>query len=151
PGDQAAQSWCALSPRPFSWTDHLICAQQQGLRNHQAEGLGGLEVDDQLETAGLLHGEIGRLRTLEDLVGVRGRPSGHIGIARALSHEPSVLYEFRIREHSRQPALRAEGDDLRSVSQQEAVRDDDERVWTLLRDEGEGIAELLRLLHVGEL
>ena len=32
--------------------DHPVGAQQDGLRDHDAEGLGDLEVDDQLELAG---------------------------------------------------------------------------------------------------
>jgi hypothetical protein len=40
--------------------------------DRQAEGLGGLEVDHQLELRGLLYGEIGRLRPFQDLVHVGG-------------------------------------------------------------------------------
>src|SRR5258705_9540514 len=48
--------------------DGLICPQQDRLRDRQAEGLGGLQVDDQLELCWLLDGQIGGLRTPEDLV-----------------------------------------------------------------------------------
>ena len=40
--------------------DHLIRPQQQRRRDRQAEGLGGLEVDDQLELRGLLDREARR-------------------------------------------------------------------------------------------
>ena len=36
--------------------DHLIRPLQERRRDRQAEGLGGLEVDDQLELGGLLDG-----------------------------------------------------------------------------------------------
>ena len=39
--------------------DHLVRPQQQRRRDRQAERLGGLEVDDQLELGGLLDGEVG--------------------------------------------------------------------------------------------
>src|SRR5713101_2973582 len=52
--------------------DDLIRPPQQRRRDREAEGLGGLEVDHQLELRGLLYGEIGRLRALEDLVHVSG-------------------------------------------------------------------------------
>jgi hypothetical protein len=39
--------------------DYLIRSLQERRRDRQAERLGGLEVDDQLELRGLLNGEIG--------------------------------------------------------------------------------------------
>jgi hypothetical protein len=48
--------------------DHLVRPQQQGLRDRQAQRLGGLEVNDQLELGRLLDGEVGGLGTLEDSV-----------------------------------------------------------------------------------
>jgi hypothetical protein len=53
--------------------DHLVRPPQQRLRDRQAQGFGGLEVDDQLELGGLLDREIGGLGALEDLVYVSGR------------------------------------------------------------------------------
>src|SRR2546422_3198421 len=43
--------------------DHLIRPQQQCLRDRQAEGFRGLEVDDQLELGRLLDGKIGGVGT----------------------------------------------------------------------------------------
>ena len=50
--------------------DYLIRPRQQRRRDRQAEGLGGLEVDHQLELRGLLDGQIGGLGALEDLVDI---------------------------------------------------------------------------------
>jgi hypothetical protein len=50
--------------------DHLVSGRERR-RHGEAERLGGLEVDYQLEFGRLLHGEIGRLRALKNLVGVR--------------------------------------------------------------------------------
>ena len=48
---------------------------QQRRRDRQAEGLGGLEVDDQLELRRLLDGQVGGLGAFQDLVHVeRGAP-----------------------------------------------------------------------------
>src|SRR5438876_3241671 len=47
--------------------DHLIRPLQERRRDRQAEGLGGLEVDDELELRGLLDGEVARLGAFEDL------------------------------------------------------------------------------------
>ena len=55
--------------------DHPVGAQQDRRRNGEAEGVGGLQVDDKLELRGLLDGEVGGLGALENLVYVgRGAP-----------------------------------------------------------------------------
>jgi len=50
--------------------DHLIRPLQERLRHRQAEGFGGLEVDDQLELGGLLHRKICWLGSPENLVNI---------------------------------------------------------------------------------
>src|SRR6266436_3978726 len=52
--------------------NHLIRPPQQRRRDRQAERLGRLEVDDQLELGGLLDGQVAWLCALEDLVHVDG-------------------------------------------------------------------------------
>src|SRR5262249_60804762 len=48
--------------------DHLIRPQQQRRRDGEAEGLGGLQIDDELELGGLLDGKVRRLGALEDAI-----------------------------------------------------------------------------------
>ena len=48
--------------------DDLVGPQQQRVRDCQAQRLGGLEVDDELELGGLLDRKIGGLGTFEDPV-----------------------------------------------------------------------------------
>jgi hypothetical protein len=55
---------------------HLIRPSQERLRDRQADGLGGLEVDEELELAGLLDREVARPGVLEDLVDVDGGMGG---------------------------------------------------------------------------
>src|SRR5262249_54240169 len=50
--------------------DHLVGAADQRQRNGKAEGLGSLQVDDQLDFGGLLYRQIGRLLALENPGGV---------------------------------------------------------------------------------
>src|ERR1700737_1140366 len=69
---RSAQLRTALPKPPFSWIDHLIRPQQERLGNRQAEGLGGLEVDDQLELRRLLDREVGGLGAVENFVDIVG-------------------------------------------------------------------------------
>src|SRR5262249_32825447 len=64
--------------------DHLVGSYQQCLWDRQTDCLRGLQVDDQLELRRLLHGEIGRIRTLDDdPINVGSRASVHVSIVRA--------------------------------------------------------------------
>src|SRR5260370_1239112 len=76
-----------LTPPPFSWIDHLIRPLQQRRRDRQAEGLRGLEVDDQLELRGLLDREVGGLGAPENLVDVASGTSPHLGNIYSIGHE----------------------------------------------------------------
>jgi len=50
----------AVVPTPDQLLDHLVSGHKQGLRLGEAERLGGLEVDDQVELGGLLNRVLGR-------------------------------------------------------------------------------------------
>ena len=65
--------------RAHDLLDDLIRPRQQRRWDREAEGLGGLEVDHQLELRGLLNREIRRLGTLQDLVDVGRSASEEIG------------------------------------------------------------------------
>src|ERR1700739_3138841 len=53
--------------------DHLIGSRKQFVWDGESERLGGLEIDDQLKLRRHLHGEIGRLLSLEDAVDISCR------------------------------------------------------------------------------
>src|SRR5881409_3903570 len=45
--------------------DHLVRQEQERRRNRDSQGLGGLEVEDQFELRGLLHGQVRRRGALQ--------------------------------------------------------------------------------------
>jgi hypothetical protein len=65
------------------------------LREREAEGLGGLEVDHELELRGLLERKVAWLCALEDLVDVSGGAAIHLGIAHAIGPEAPASTKSR--------------------------------------------------------
>jgi hypothetical protein len=60
--------------RTFYWLlDHLIGASEERCRHNETECLGGLEIDNKLVFVWCLHGQVGRLLTLEDTIDIAGR------------------------------------------------------------------------------
>src|SRR5499426_197747 len=70
----------------------LIRPFQQGRGDREAERLGGLGVDHQLERRRLLHGQVGGLGALQDLVHKRGAAPEEIEKARPVRHETPGLH-----------------------------------------------------------
>jgi hypothetical protein len=67
--------------------DHLVCGGQQRLRDGEAERLGGLEVDHQLEPGWLLNRQIGGFFTLENPAGVDASLPLGIDITGSITHQ----------------------------------------------------------------
>jgi hypothetical protein len=63
--------------------DHLVGADKEKVRNCQAKSLGSFEVEVQFITGRLLHGELGRLGTTNDLIDVGGSLVRHRNEIRA--------------------------------------------------------------------
>jgi hypothetical protein len=71
PGRRARDQSDHFAPPSF---DDLVGAGEDRLRHSEAEGLGGLQIDHQLERGRLLYGQIGRLLALQDLFRRKRRP-----------------------------------------------------------------------------
>src|SRR4030095_8563052 len=83
--------------------DPLIRPRQQRRWDREAEGLGGLEVDHQLELCRLLDREVAGLGALEDLVSVDGGTPHQITEIRAITHQPTRLHMIPPTEKRWQP------------------------------------------------
>src|SRR5215831_8687781 len=57
--------------------NHLVRPLQQRRRDREPEGLGRLEVDEELKLGGLLDWEVARFRTAKNLVDERRRATGY--------------------------------------------------------------------------
>ena len=55
---------------PWDSADHLIRLEEDSRRGREPEGLGNLEVNDQLKRGRLLNRQVGRRGAFEDLVHV---------------------------------------------------------------------------------
>src|SRR5262245_49057980 len=83
-----------LSSNPLF--DYLIGAAEQRERERDAERLGGLHVDDQLDPRGLLHRQIGRLFALEDAADIAARNAMRVRKAGAVGHEAAGIGKISI-------------------------------------------------------
>src|SRR4030095_4996282 len=105
-----------------SLLDHLIRPRQQRRRDRQAERLGGLEVDDQLELGGLLDRKVSRLRPLENAIDIARHAPVHVREAYAVGHEAAVADVFSELVHGRQTVARSQVDEKTPVCVEEGAR-----------------------------
>ena len=78
---------------------------QERRRDGQAEGLGGLEVDDQLKLRGLLDRKIGWLGALEEFVDLGRGAAAQVWKAGSVRHQPPVIDGFLQLVHGGQPGF----------------------------------------------
>src|SRR5712691_1381830 len=83
-------------------SDHLVRQEEECRRESEAERLGGLEVDDQLELGGLLDGEVPRLGAFQDAVHIVRSTAKHLRKARPIGHQPARLHKLPLAEEGRQ-------------------------------------------------
>src|SRR5438874_1941019 len=88
PTASASKGPAGLTLEPFSWMDDLIRPLEQRLRNREAQGFRGLQVDHEVELRRLLDGQVAGLGALQDLVHVgSGQQSSGFAAVKAVRHE----------------------------------------------------------------
>src|SRR6266849_9376904 len=117
--------------------NHLIGAQQQRLRDREAEGLGDLEVDHQLELGRLFDRQVTWFCALEDLVDVFGGTAQHFVEISAIAHQETFLDPARKTAYWK-PALLAEYADSRALAVVDRISEGKDRPDALLAEFHEG-------------
>ena len=97
------------------------------------------------ELRGLLDGEVGGLRALQNSVHKQSCPPPESRFVRPIAHESSGLVGPV--EHARDSVLGDEVNYLCSVLNRQAIHDEEERVGTLSSHRGEGPLEVPRASH----
>src|SRR5207245_7566048 len=112
-------------------------------RDFEAERLGGLQVDHQLEVDRLFHRKFGGLRTFKDLVDVAGGPEIQVRILHRVGHQSPGLYELARWIDGGQPMAGGQVNDRSPIHLGQAVYPDDKRVVMLLHGHFKCASEVL--------
>src|SRR5260370_25737101 len=131
--------------------DHFVSQQLHRYRYIDAERLGGLHVDDQLEPGGLLDGEVGGLGALEDLVHVhRAAPKQVVDVG-AIGDETADLDKLAGLGHGRQSVRCGKLDNASSREEEHRARKQEQRLGTLFHHRRECALKLFHDPHHDQL
>src|SRR5262245_29654364 len=123
--------------------NHLIRPGQQRRRNRQAERLGGLEVDGDLEPRRLLYGEVGGLRAFEDSIDIVRSPGCDGRQTWTERHQSPFRNQFSKAVYRRQTVLCDKLDHLLAVRKEQAVWGSNEPLRLLSLKPGKRPLEIL--------
>src|SRR5262249_47552948 len=126
--------------------DDLIRPQQERRRDGEAEGLGGFEVDDELEFRRLLDGKVGGLCALEDLVHVDGSMSANLKGTEAVRHEPAGVYVCPLPVDTWKPMLYGDLREMFTVNAGDHIERDNDSANAIPFCLGYGLVDIKRSL-----
>src|SRR5262249_39779562 len=127
--------------------NYFIRAQQQFLRNRDAEGLGGVEVDDQCKLHRLSDRKIGGICTAKDAVDGIGAHAGYFRVRYAVGdHGASLFFE----SHGWYALLGRCIDDFRTVVVHESGGIEHHCLGALPHELADGTVDLVRCSNLDE-
>src|SRR6516162_7848472 len=122
--------------------NHLIGRGQQRFRDGEAEGFGGLEVDDQINFRDLLHWEVGGLVAFENAPSIDASLVARIAVAAAIAHHTPGQGVLSVREDRGQPMVNRQRRELFRALAVQATLADQDRTNALLRKSCKGRFEI---------
>src|SRR6478609_9010847 len=99
--------------------EHLVSEREQFRRDIQSERFGGLAIDYQLELDRGLDRKLGRLRILEDAIGIGRRAPKIIDQVTSVGQQAAEFSEGTDRIDGRETVARRQQGDLRAMSDHE--------------------------------
>ena len=131
-------SWIRVRSAHGNSFDHLVGAAREGQRHGNAERLGGLEVEDQLDLRGLLHRQVSGLLAPENAPGVETGQT-----VRLLAHQTAGGGELAQKIDCWDAVAEGECAELRGVTAEQRIgAADHERGYSQLRRRCEGCFEV---------
>src|SRR5262249_38414713 len=109
----------SLPPQPSP--NHLVSSRQHIRRYRQADLLGCLQIDDELELGRLLHWQIGRLGTFEDFICEDGSAIPLVNQVWSVRHKAAIFRPSQFLAHRRQSVLSPKLNEFFSVKGGEAT------------------------------
>src|SRR5947209_4677395 len=118
--------------------DHFVGAEQKGFGYLQAERLGRLQIDDEIELDRLLYRHVGWLFAAQYLVGEFSSASKQVGEIRAIGHQPAGVDELPEAEDRRNSLFGDNPQYLVLVRVHERFAQHVKSIWTPLLDTRQG-------------
>src|SRR5207237_953982 len=106
--------------------------------NVEAEGLGGVQVEHELEPGRLLDRQVGRLCTLEDFPGVDTGPAIRVADTRPVAHQAAGVDKLAREIDRRNRVARRERDELLAATEKKGIGAEREHADPLLTKAREG-------------
>src|SRR6516165_10756249 len=120
----------------------LVSSRQQRFRDGEAEGLGGLEVDDKLKLGRLQDRQVGGLSAIENFAGIDASLTKTVRDVRSVAHQPAGYDEITDRIRRRNTLARRQARNLHAAAGKECVGCDEEGIGALASKAGKGRIDL---------
>src|SRR5215475_15867401 len=108
--------------------DHLVGEREQHRRNRQAERLGGLQIDDEIEFNRLLDRQIGRLRSAQNPVNITSGAPELVNKVYSIGHQTSRFNIVTRAVHRRQSSVECQRINANAVGVYKRIGRDIKRV-----------------------